>query len=164
MFALAFRIPASWGTLAPQSIFFVEFSLVGFYRLSSDTTIVVSLIYWIRDRRADSSLFLVLFIFMSFWPSGTPLFRVVWELLRVEFKLLRSVSGKVFWVIPAWMLRSDFRGWRLGTLEVRLRNFSLLSWRSKACDAKLGSLVLVTKLFFLIIKGLRVPTCKTWFC
>jgi hypothetical protein len=40
----------------------------------------------------------------------------------------------------------------------------LLSWRSKACDAKLGSLVLVTKLFFLIIKGLRVPTCKTWFC
>ena len=64
--ALAFLTPTSFGTLAPKSTFLDEFSLVGFYKLSSDTTIVASYICWMRDLRADSSLFLVLFIFISF--------------------------------------------------------------------------------------------------
>lgn len=66
MFALAFLAPASFGILAPKSTFFDELSLVGFDKLSSDTTMVVSLIYWMRDLRADSSLFFVLLILMSF--------------------------------------------------------------------------------------------------
>ena len=40
--ALAFLTPTSFGTLAPKSTFLDEFSLVGFYKLSSDTTIVAS--------------------------------------------------------------------------------------------------------------------------
>jgi len=86
-----------------------------------------------------------------------PFWRVVWELFSVELRLFISDRGKTLPFAMPWILLSDFRGCKLGTFEVRLRNFSLLSYLSRAWEAKLGSLEPLKKLFFLIISGFRVP-------